>query len=69
MLKSFEGAQWFITLDLISGYWQVEMNSDDVEKTAFVTPFELYEFLVMPFGLNYAPVMFKDWWIEFYKNF
>src|SRR3989440_12749140 len=59
MLKSFGGAQWFTTLDLDSDYWQVEMNPEDVEKTAFVTPFELYEFLVMPFGLNYAPVTFQ----------
>src|SRR2546423_1677349 len=35
------------------------MNSDDVEKTAFITPFELYEFLVMLFGLNYASVTFQ----------
>src|SRR5256714_1551206 len=35
------------------------MNSDDVEKTAFVTPFGLYEFLVMPFELSYVPVTFQ----------
>src|SRR2546423_11354874 len=35
------------------------MNSDDVEKTAFITPFELYEFLVMLFGLSYASVTFQ----------
>ena len=58
MLESFRGAQWFTTLDLASGYWQVEMNLEDVEKTAFVTPFGLYEFLVMPFELNYALVTF-----------
>ena len=59
MLNSFRSAKWFTILDLASGYWQVEMHPDDVEKTAFITPFGLYEFLVMPFGLSYTPGTFQ----------
>lgn len=59
ILESFGKSKWFTTLDLASGYWQVGMHPDDVEKTAFITPFGLYEFLVMPFGLSYAPGTFQ----------
>ncbi|GBN47303.1 Retrovirus-related Pol polyprotein from transposon 17.6 [Araneus ventricosus] len=46
-------------MDLKSGYWQVELDDKDREKTAFVTPDGLFEFKVMPFGLCNAPVTFE----------
>ncbi len=52
-------SQWFSILDLKSGYWQVEMDSNDKEKTAFSVAGGLWQFRVMPFGLCNAPATFE----------
>ena len=58
-LDTLAGAKYFCTLDLASGYWQVEMAEEDREKTAFCTKYGLFEFNVMPFGLCNAPATFE----------
>ena len=56
VLDTLAGSKWFTTLDLLSGYWQVELKKDDREKTAFCTQ---EEFKVMPFVLSNAPTTFQ----------
>jgi hypothetical protein len=59
LIDTIGAAKWFTTMDLASGYWQVEVKEKDRPKTAFVTRYGLYEFNVMPFGLTNAPATFQ----------
>ncbi|KAM3873593.1 retrovirus-related Pol polyprotein from transposon 412 [Diretmus argenteus] len=58
-LDALSGARWFTTLDLASGYNQVPVSEKDKHKTAFCTPFGLFEWNRMPFRLCNAPGTFQ----------
>ena len=59
-LDCLNGACIFSSLDLKSGYWQVELDDDSVPLTAFtVGPLGFYECVPMPFGLTNAPATFQ----------
>ena len=58
-LDQLAGSKWFSCLDLSAGYWQVEIEPGDKQKTAFTTRRGLFEYNVMPFGLCNAPATFE----------
>ena len=59
LLDQLGQLQFFTMLDLASGFWQVSVDDQSREKTAFVTHCGLFEFRVMPFGLTNAPAVFQ----------
>ena len=52
-------SQYISTMDLTRGYWQVPVEQQARPKTAFATPFWLFQFKMMPFGLQGAPATFQ----------
>ena len=60
ILDSLGKSRYFTTLDLRSGYWQVQLDENSREKTAFTCHRGLFEFTRMPFGLAGAPSIFMQ---------
>lgn len=52
-------SRYFTTLDLVSGFWRIEMDPATREKSAFITHCGLHEFVQMPFGMCNAVATFQ----------
>eukprot|EP01129_Flabellula_baltica_P013145 TRINITY_DN605_c0_g2_i1.p1 TRINITY_DN605_c0_g2~~TRINITY_DN605_c0_g2_i1.p1 ORF type:complete len:1627 (-),score=286.22 TRINITY_DN605_c0_g2_i1:702-5582(-) len=59
IFAQLSSASIFSSLDLTSGFHQIQLDEESKKKTAFRSPFGLFEWNVLPFGINNAPVVFQ----------
>ncbi|KAK9808466.1 hypothetical protein WJX73_009373 [Symbiochloris irregularis] len=59
LYDKLSGARVFSAIDLQSAYHQVRLKPEDIPKTAFLTPFGHFEYMVLCFGLSNAPATFQ----------
>jgi hypothetical protein len=68
LLDKLSGAKFFTSLDMTGAYHHIKIKPEDIEKTAFRTPYGHYEFVVLPFGLCNAPATFQTFMNNLFRE-
>jgi hypothetical protein len=69
LFDQLRGMHIFLNIDLRSRYHQVRIKDENINKTTFKIRYRHYEFIVVPFGLSNAPVVFMCLMNGFFKNY
>ena len=69
LMDQLHGSAVFSKIDLRSGYHQILVKDDDVQKTAFRSRYGHYEYVIMPFGVTNALAVFMDYINRIFRPF
>ncbi|KAK3271934.1 hypothetical protein CYMTET_19741 [Cymbomonas tetramitiformis] len=68
MFDDMQGATVFSSADVRHGFWQMPMAEQDIEKTAFVSHYGSYEWLVLPMGLTNSPSTYQSMMTQAFRH-
>jgi len=69
LMDQLHGATMFSKINLRSGYHQIRVKSDDVQKTALRSRYRHYEYVVMPLRVTNTPALFMDYMNRIFRPF